>query len=224
MEEWGQAAEGASRIVVLPNFVPLPETTPAQQVRPAPEPYFLYVGRLEKLKGVQTLIPVFARYPAATLLVAGTGSLERQLRMQASSCPNIRFLGQQPPEQVYNLMQGAVALLVPSICLEVFPTVTIEAFSQRTPAIVRDIGGLTEQIDESGGGLVYRTEAELPAAMERLLRDRALRDELAEQGFQAYSRLWTPEAHLQGYFSLIQDLLARRRDGPARGSGGATVH
>jgi glycosyltransferase involved in cell wall biosynthesis len=39
-------------------------------------PFFLFVGRLEKLKGLQTLIPVFRRYLKAQLLIAGTGSYE----------------------------------------------------------------------------------------------------------------------------------------------------
>jgi glycosyltransferase involved in cell wall biosynthesis len=39
----------------------------------SPEPYFLFVGRLEKIKGLQTLIPVFRDYNKARLLIAGTG-------------------------------------------------------------------------------------------------------------------------------------------------------
>jgi glycosyltransferase involved in cell wall biosynthesis len=65
----------------LPYFLPLDE---AAAPAPAPEgeiaqlragrPYFLFVGRLVKLKGAQTLIEAFRRYDAADLVIAGDGS------------------------------------------------------------------------------------------------------------------------------------------------------
>ena len=67
-------------IVHLPNFVPpveLSSSTVEEAIGEAlNEPYFLFVGRLEKLKGLQTLIPVFRHYQKAQLLIAGTGNDE----------------------------------------------------------------------------------------------------------------------------------------------------
>ncbi|HVY55647.1 MAG TPA: glycosyltransferase family 4 protein, partial [Thermodesulfobacteriota bacterium] len=59
----------------IPHFAPVAAETPGRD-REANEasrgrPYFLYVGRLEKLKGVQTLIPVFRGYGKADLIIAG---------------------------------------------------------------------------------------------------------------------------------------------------------
>ncbi len=64
------------------------------------------------------------------------------------------------------LYAGAVALVVPSIGYEVFGIVALEAFARGTPAIAHDLGALTEVIEDSGGGLLYRTPAELRDAME----------------------------------------------------------
>ena len=198
-----------ARMVVLPNFVPEAGDAPAPSGERIEKPFFLYVGRLEKLKGVQTLIPVFRRYRNAALAVAGRGSLEPTLLRLAGGSANVRFLGQQSAEQVRDLMRRAVALIVPSICLETFPTVTLEAFSQGTPAIVRDIGSLPEQIEQSGGGLVVGTDEQLLAAMDRLLADRAYRDDLGHHGYQAYMERWTPGAHIDRYLALIRGLAAR---------------
>jgi glycosyltransferase involved in cell wall biosynthesis len=200
-------------MVYLPYFVPEPEDAgagEAQDVVDAQQPYFLYLGRLERLKGLHTLIPVFRRHGKAQLLVAGAGSCEPELRRLAEGAANIRFLGYPSAEQVRALLRGAVALAVPSICFEVFPTVTLEAFSLGTPAIVRDIGGLPEQIKQSGGGFVYSTDDELLAVMDRLLADRAYRDDLGRRGYSAYRQRWTADAHLSAYLALIDDLAARR--------------
>lgn len=56
-------------------------------------PYFLFVGRLEKIKGVQTLIPLFQRYGKAQLWIVGMGEYEPVLRRMAQGSPNVRFLG-----------------------------------------------------------------------------------------------------------------------------------
>jgi glycosyltransferase involved in cell wall biosynthesis len=171
---------------------------------------FLYVGRLEKLKGLQTLIPVFRHYRKAQLLIAGTGSYEPRLRKLAEGCTNIRFLGHQSGQPLQTLYRQAMAVIVPSICFDVFPQVIVEAFRQGTPAIVRNMGGMPEIVEESGGGFVNHTEEELVAAMDQLLANPSLGRELGWRGYQAYQRRWTPEAHLERYFTLIREIAATR--------------
>jgi len=198
-------------IVHLPNFVPAGDFTLASTNGKSPvEPYFLFVGRLEMLKGLQTIIPLFRRYRKAQLWIAGTGSHESRLRRLADASANIKFLGYQSEQQLKILYQQAVAVIVPSLYYENFPLVTIEAFRQRTPVIVRNLGGLPEIVGESTGGFVYNSNEELEAAMDRLLNDPSSRREMGLRGYQAYQQNWTAEAHLQGYFGLIREVAATR--------------
>jgi glycosyltransferase involved in cell wall biosynthesis len=201
-------------IVHLPNFVPVAEAAPPAAA-PAvggtsKGPHFLFVGRLEKLKGLQTLLPVFRRYHKAQLWIAGTGGYEAQLRRLAEGSRNIHFLGYVPSRQLQSLYRRAVAVIVPSICYEGFPLVILEAFRQQTPAMVRNLGGMPEIIEESGGGFIYDTEEELIAAMDRLLAEPSYRRELGLRGYQAYRQKWTAEAHLQSYFALIREVAATK--------------
>jgi glycosyltransferase involved in cell wall biosynthesis len=207
-------------IVCLPHFIPPVQVT---QSTPAPptdevkaEPYFLFVGRLERVKGLQTLIPVLGRYPNALLLIAGTGSDEPRLRELAQGLSNIRFLGYQSSEQLRALYRQTVAVIVPSICFEVFPLVVLEAFREGTPVIARNLGGLPEMIREGGGGFTYDTEEELIRAMDHLLANPSARDELGRRGYQAYQRRWTVEAHLERYLALIAQVARTRGLSAAR--------
>jgi glycosyltransferase involved in cell wall biosynthesis len=191
-------------ILHLPGFVP--EVKLASNDQTLEEPYFLFVGRLEKLKGLQTLIPIFRQHRKAKLFIAGQGSYETHLRQLAKGSNHIHFLGYLSGHQLQTLYRNAVALIVPSICFEIFSLVIIEAFRQQTPAIVRNLGGMAEVIEESRGGFVYDTKEELIAAMDRLLSDPSYRQELGRQGYEAYLQNWTAEAHLKQYFELIHKI------------------
>lgn len=176
-------------------------------------PYFLYAGRLEKLKGLHTVIPIFRERRNARLLVAGQGSDEPALRRLSEGMSNVEFLGQVADGQLSKLYREAVAVIVPSLCLETFSLVTVEAFQHGTPVIGRKLGGVAELIEESGGGIAYETEQYLPAIIERLLGDPGLRQELGKRGFEAYQRRWSEQVHLKQYFEIIGRISGSRRAG-----------
>lgn len=206
-------------IVHIPYFVPLPDAAAAGSPgdAPHPRPYFLFVGRLEKMKGVQHLIDAFRDYPRADLLVAGDGEYGEALRRQAAGADNVHLLGRQSYDRLQSLLRHARALLVSSIGYETFGIVILEAFAQRTPVIVHDLGSLPEIARQSGGGLIYRNREELLAALDKLQDDEKLRERLGKDGYDAYVTYWTPEPHLRQYMGLIQEAADRRaaavRDG-----------
>ena len=204
-----------ARIVHVPHFVPgnQPETSLPQHQPPRRskhKPYFLFVGRLERIKGLQTLLPLFHRYDKAELWIAGEGSYEASLRGLAGGSDNIRFLGHRNKDELRMLYRDAVALVMPSLSLEVFALVILEAFMQRTPVIVRNIGGMPEIIQESGGGFIYDSEEDLLAAMDRFLADSSCRDDLGRRGYEALKGKWSAEDHLARYFELIDHIASRR--------------
>jgi glycosyltransferase involved in cell wall biosynthesis len=219
-----------ARIVHLPNFVSFMESgrsTPTLDSQPPEQPYFLFVGRLEKLKCLHTLIPLFQRYQKAQLWIAGTGSEEAPLRESTHGNANIRFLGQKCGEDLQTLYRRAVAVIYPSINFQTglpqtnsgqgAPLVIIESFSQKTPVIVSNLGRIPALIEQTGGGLVYSSDQELLAAMDRLLSDSSLRRELGLRGYHAYRQNWTADAHLERYFALIEEIGAIRSRRVAQG-------
>ncbi len=198
-------------MTVSPYFLPAQELAPrGKEFSPHGQPYFLFVGRLEKIKGVQTLIPLFRDYKHADLLIAGTGTYEGELRRLAQGMTNVHFLGALPQEKLAGLYRNAIALLVPSICYEVLGIIILEAYLQKAPVIARDLGGLTEVVEEGGGGLLYRTDDELVAAMESLRTNSALRTELGERGYSGFWRGWSEEVHMESYFNAIDRIALRK--------------
>ena len=112
-------------------------------------------------------------------------------------------------EQLGQLYASAVALIVPSLWYEVFGLVIIEAFVQRTPAIVRNIGGMPEIIAESGGVRVDRggaADGDGPVA--RRLRPEG---DVGSRGHEAVQRRWSVDTHIARYLGLIEEVAGARR-------------
>jgi glycosyltransferase involved in cell wall biosynthesis len=180
--------------------------------RPHARPYFLFVGRLERIKGLQTLIPLWQQVPEADLLVAGRGTYEADLRGMAAENPRIRFLGELPQRELGRLYVHALACIVPSLTYETFGMVNIEAFARKTPIIARNLGALLEVIEDSGGGFAYQSDEELLAAVHAIAGSPRLRLQLGERGYAAFVRNWSREAHLPMYFDLVRGI-AREKFG-----------
>ncbi len=187
-------------IHTLPHFIPDPGEPVASYHHP--RPYFLFVGRLEKLKGAHVLLEHFRCWTGADLLIAGTGSYEGELREMASS--QVHFLGSQTAAALARLYRGAVATVIPSLCYETFGLVALESFAQKTPVVVHDLGALPEVAQT--GGLTYRTPGELGAHLETLVTRPQYRQQLGEAGYQSYRQHYTEAAHLERYFALISTL------------------
>jgi glycosyltransferase involved in cell wall biosynthesis len=205
---------------VLPHFLEDPITIDppprAATASPHPRPYFLFVGRLEVLKGLQTVLPVMRHHPEVDLLVVGDGTYAAELRRQADGSPRIVFLDRRPSADLDTLYRHALALIVPSIGFETFGMVVLEAFRQGTPAVVRRLGALPEMVETSGGGLVFDDAGGLSEAMTRLATDAAERDRLGAAGYRAYACRWTERQHVARYLVLIEEILSRKRRTPPR--------
>jgi glycosyltransferase involved in cell wall biosynthesis len=190
---------------VVPYFLldPIPEEAAVNSSSPHPRPYFLFVGRLEKIKGLDEVIPLFKTFRDADLLIAGDGNHEEHLRKLAGENRRVTFLGKIPFERLRSYYQHAISTLVPSVCYETFGIILIESFRQRTPVIARRLGPFPEIIEQSGGGELFSTDAELIAAMQKLQSDTAHREKLAESGYRASIDLWSESAVVPRYLDVV---------------------
>ena len=201
-------------MVQLPLFqAPPPEPDSTIGFDRADRPYFLFVGRLERIKGVQTIIPLFRRLTDVDLLIAGSGEYEPELRRLSSGAENIKFLGRVGHDELHFLYENAIATVIPSICYETFGVVAAESFCARTPVVVYAQSSLEEIVQAHGGGIAYRTEGELEDAVRRLRGDAALRQRLGDEGRAAYDNEFSQEPFMRNYLALVRELIARKSEG-----------
>jgi glycosyltransferase involved in cell wall biosynthesis len=174
--------------------------------RPQEKPYFLFVGRLEQIKGLHTVLAAWKQVPEYDLLVVGAGNQSGELREMAADLPQVKFLGPKSQSELGALYFHAIATLVPSITYETFGIIIVESFARKTPVIVRDLGALPEVVNESQGGLVYQQDADLIENLHMLAKNPERRDQLGLNGYYAFLNNWCREAHLKMYFDLLSKI------------------
>jgi glycosyltransferase involved in cell wall biosynthesis len=193
-----------TKLTHLPHFVPDSFCTSSDKLsRHADRGYYLFVGRLEKLKGPHTLIDIFRKHSELELVFAGNGEFEEELKRLAGDMVNVKFLGTQNDEALGKLYQEAKAIIVPSLTYESFGLVVLEAFARGTPAIVRNLGALPELI-KAGGGISYDTDAELEAAIMRLQLDGVCWQELSKQALSNVLNNYSQKLHLDRYLNIVK--------------------
>jgi glycosyltransferase involved in cell wall biosynthesis len=146
----------AERIHVIPNFV-ADEQFAGPGMRELPDqPTFLFVGRLEEVKGVDVLLAATrATGGAISVTIVGDGPLEPAVT-RAQSDGVVRYLGRRSWEEISQLMDRANALVVPSLWEENCPMVALEAGARGCPVIAADRGGLKELVTHGYDGLLVR--------------------------------------------------------------------
>ncbi len=197
---------------VLPYFLPDLDHTKVAPYTGHPRPYFLFVGRLEKIKGLQDVFPAFDRYPDADLLILGDGDYAAELKAQAAGNPRIQFLGRKTPDELNAYYRGALGLIVPSVCYETFGIILIESFRLGTPVIARRLGPFPEIVEEAGAGVLFETEEELLAGMRRLQGDEAARRQMAGRARAAFEARWREDRVMAAYGATLARAAHRKGD------------
>jgi len=142
------ACDGRNYDVVIPNYYD-PDDFEYSDKK---EDYFLYVGRFIPRKGIQVAQQV-CDHIGARLVVAGQGKLEDL----GISSPNIENVGFVDFKQRSDLMKHAKAVFVPTLYLEPFGGVNVEAQFCGTPSITTDWGGFSETIKHGVTGYRCRS-------------------------------------------------------------------
>ncbi len=151
-----------------------------------------YVGRLDREKGIPTLVEAFAAVlvpePAAKLALAGKGVLQESLHQQALElgvADRVRFAGYLSGSALAGFYRSCDVLVVPSR-YEPFGIVALEGMICGTPVIASDAGGLAEIIEHGRNGLSFPhgNAQALAQALLRVLTDAELAQRLAQEGLE----------------------------------------
>lgn len=120
--------------IFLPNFIPKPIAKSKNNG------YYLYLGVLEKHKGIKTLVNAFNNV-GKTLIIVGEGKLRKWILKHKKS--NIKVFGKKSVEKCHNLLSGCKALVLPSH-KENCPISILEALAYKKPIICREIPQLSD--------------------------------------------------------------------------------
>lgn len=170
----------------------------------------LYVGRLEPVKNHGHLLRAFrialSSQPGLRLWMVGDGSQRATLEglaRELGMVEQIRFWGQQLDVSPYLSVADAYIM---SSTSEGLPMSLLEAFSVGVPAVVTDVGGMSEVVRMAKAGLtVSATDpAEMANAILCLANDGAMRAQFAKNAESAFRAHFTLERMVESYMKLYE--------------------
>jgi len=197
-------------ITTIPNFINPDLFQPVYE----PENYFVFAGRLVRVKGVMTLLDAMRHIKGdAVLNIAGAGELEPEMRQYVAdhNLDNVRFLGHLGTDELARLVQHALFTAVPSEWYENYSMTVIESLASGTPVIGADIGGIPEQVRDGWNGHLFESgnAVELAAKMQNLLDDRELAIRMGRNGRAQVETINGPEAHYEQTMKVYNRLLGK---------------
>jgi glycosyltransferase involved in cell wall biosynthesis len=134
-------------------------------------PYFLFFGRIDKYKGIATLLKAYSKLeePKLPLVIAGKGNFTQEERALAESLAGIlllnRYIGDD--EMVW-LFEHAAAVVLPYIEASQSGIIPI-AYKFSVPVIASDITGLVQFIEDKKSGFICKEEVQYKIALEKML-------------------------------------------------------
>jgi glycosyltransferase involved in cell wall biosynthesis len=208
------------KLVVIPNGVDLPrfadaKPAPLEEVGiPAGRRAMVYVGRLDRQKGLPWLLkllpPVFAGLPAHDLLLVGQGPQRKSLQRLASELgigARVHFTGFRA--DVPEILAASDLLLLPSQW-EGMPNVVLEAMAGGKPIVATNAEGVAEALGPLALDQVAAKNAPEAFATRILaiLNDPQLCARLGQQNQQRARLHFSWESMVDSYQQLYLSLLA----------------
>jgi phosphatidylinositol alpha-mannosyltransferase len=206
-------------ITIIPNSIDLKHYKPAVK-RPAPETdelkTILYVGRLERRKGVRYLLEAFRLLEQeddnVQLIIAGNGPSREKMEALSDDLglKNITFLGYVDDATKLQLMQTADLFCAPAIFGESFGIVLLEAMACGAVVVAGDNSGYASVMKDTGAiSLVNPHDpVEFVRRMKVLLHDEALRKvwlAWAKQYVKQFSYEHTIDQYEELYKAALQE-------------------
>ena len=175
------------------------------------EKVVLFVGTLNKRKGVHHLVEAFQqiikRHPDVCLLLAGTGSMEQELRTLTNLNAlekKIIFTGFVQPKNLSKVYAVADIFVLPSI-EEPFGAVICEAMAAGLPIIAtRTVGAAADFVHHEENGMIVSPAKveDLIDAMDKLLINDQKRKEMGNRS-REIMQLWTHSRLEQSFLDAV---------------------
>lgn len=195
----------------------------------------IFVGRLERIKGVHLAIEVLQRlhrdhgHTNATLTIVGRASSEdssyreevdAQVR-SAGLTDHVTFAGSRSASEVFRMLPRHRVLLFTSLWEEPGPATTIEALGHGVPVVTTDVGGMPEYVRDGVDGLVVPRDqpAKMAAAVARLLGDAGLWRRFRVAGWEQVTTHFSDDRFVHQVDDVLRRVCATARWPPPSPTG-----
>lgn len=195
-----------SKIYVKPNFV-----EKRNQSERRLEDYFVYIGRLDNIKGINFLVESWKEIDNhIKLYIIGTGPEEEELKkiIAENNLNNIILLGLMEREDAFKVIEKSRAIIVPSKWYEGFPMTIAESFSLGVPVVGSKLGNIESIVDDGNNGLLFdkNNKESLKQVISRVFYDKELNISLGKNAYQVFKYKYTDEENYKSIENIYSSL------------------
>ncbi len=194
-----------NKIRTIHNFVDCSRFEPATE----PGRYILYFGRLERVKGIYTLLDAIEQLPSVNCIIAGSGPEDGPLRESIVSrgLSNVELVGFKSGKALHELIRGSMCTVLPSEWYENCPMSILESFALGRPVIGTNIGGIPELISNSEDGILIdvANANDLAAAIDQIATAPGRAVQMGSAGRMKVMHDFSADKH----YAKIQDVYSK---------------
>jgi glycosyltransferase involved in cell wall biosynthesis len=198
-----QAGFPAEKVFVKPNFI-YPDPGESIEKREGA----LFVGRLSREKGAETLLKAWEHLKTIPLNIAGDGPERENLQqfVQRNRIKSVIFLGGLSREEVFESMKKTKFLLFPSEWYEGLPMIIAEAYACGIPVIASRLGAMAEIVQEGKTGLLFTpgNAADLAAKVQWAGEHREEMGEMGKNARKEYEEKYTAEGNYEMLMAVYE--------------------
>lgn len=203
-------------VQILPNYVDLPDLGSKVDNINNSVVEVLFLGLVGTRKGVYDLLPAFkeavSQVPNLRLIIGGNGEVTQAQAMTSELGieDDVVFAGWVSGDEKVRLLSRAQIYVLPSYN-EGLPVSLLEAMSWQVPVISTRVGGIPEQVRDGVDGILIDAgdQAALTAAIVRLAKDAALRNEMGIAARDQVERNFSKQVVLPKLESLYRSFASQ---------------
>ncbi len=198
------------KITVLPNFIKVDDYQPSV----CPGKHVVYLGRLEKIKGIFEYMELAARFPEIPFLLVGSGDAEKdaQRYVNEKRLKNVRLLGFKNKDEIREILRESFCVVVPSLWYENCPIVILEAMAMGRPVIGSDLGGIPELIVHGKDGFLVKPGdvGELASALSKICATPETAITMGKAGREKVEEKYSEVTFYTRLINIYQNVLSQK--------------
>lgn len=191
----------------IPTFFNLKENNPTVEYKP----FVLFVGRIEKQKGLMTLIKTFenTNYNLKIIGFSNDGYENELKNYLKDKIHNIEFLGKMSFEEIVPYLKSCLCTVVPSEWYDNFPNVILESFAYKKAVVATNFGSLPElvQNDKTGLTFKYADINDFRCKITYMFEHQDKARIMGEEGYNAILSHYSPKEHYKQLNKLFETIV-----------------
>ena len=221
LHEYGIPMEKLNHI---PTFFNLKEVNPEVEYKP----FVLFVGRIEKQKGLMSLVKAFETIPYELKIIGVSndgfedelkqylgrpinGDLNVEETTAYGKNGNIHFLGRKKFEDIVPYLKSCMCTVVPSEWYDNFPNVVLESYAYKKAVIATDFGSLQYMVDEGNTGMKFRYADldDLRRCVSYMIEHPEAAMTMGENAYHLIETKYSPDSHYNKLIELMNKVIGK---------------